>query len=72
MGKNLFRFSSKRILFSTMMASVLVVGAPQLVFADIDGTQSVLQSASVRGKVTDANGEPIMAPMFKKKEPLMG
>lgn len=72
MGKNLFRFSSKRILFSTMMASALVVGAPQLVFADIDGTQSVLQSASVRGKVTDANGEPIIGANVQEKGTVNG
>ena len=33
MKKNLFRFSSRRFLFSTVMASALVTGAPQAVFA---------------------------------------
>ena len=34
MKKNLFRFSSRRFLFSTVMASALVTGAPQAVFAN--------------------------------------
>ena len=39
MKKNLFRFSSRRFLFSTVMASALVTGAPQAVFAYVGEVQ---------------------------------
>ncbi len=41
MKKNLFRFSSRRFLFSTVMASALVTGAPQAVFAYVGEVQAV-------------------------------
>ena len=41
MKKNLFRFSSRRFLFSTVMAFALVTGAPQAVFANVGEVQAV-------------------------------
>ena len=40
MKKSLFRFSSRRILFSTVIASALIAGGSQAVFADAGGSAS--------------------------------
>lgn len=60
MKNEIFKLPSKRILFSTMVASALLVGSPQLIFANISEAQIVLQAATVKGQVVDANGEPII------------
>ena len=44
MKKSLFRFSSRRILFSTVIASALIAGGSQAVFADAGEVQVVLQT----------------------------
>ena len=53
MKKNLFRFSSRRFLFSTVMASALVTGAPQAVFANVGEVQAVSQTGVIKGKIVD-------------------
>ena len=53
MKKNLFRFSSRRFLFSTVMASALVTGAPQAVFAYVGEVQAVSQTGTIKGKCSD-------------------
>lgn len=60
MKNDFFKLSSKRILFSTMMASALLAVSPQSVFADVNEVQSVMQTGTVKGQVVDANGEPII------------
>ena len=35
MKNEFFKFSSRRILFSTVMASALLAGSPQTVFAEV-------------------------------------
>lgn len=39
MKNEFFKFSSRRILFSTVMASALLAGSPQTVFAEVNGVQ---------------------------------
>lgn len=60
MKNEFFKFSSRRILFSTVMASALLAGSPQTVFAEVNGVQTVMQTGTVKGQVVDANGEPII------------
>lgn len=62
MKNDSLRFSSKRILFSTMMASALLAGSPHTVFAaaGADAVQHVLQANTVKGRVLDAAGEPVI------------
>lgn len=60
MKNNFLRLSSKRILFSMVMASALLAGSPQAVFADVNEVQAVMQTGTVKGRVADANGEPII------------
>ena len=42
-NKKLLKFSSKRILYSAMMASALLAGSPWTAFADTDNILEVLQ-----------------------------
>lgn len=67
MKKNLFRFSSRRFLFSTVMASVLVTGAPQAVFANVGEVQAVSQTGAIKGKIVDSYGEPVIGANVKVK-----
>ena len=60
MKKNLFRFPSKRILFSTMMTSALIAASPLTAFADVTEVEIVMQSAVIRGRIVDVNGEPVI------------
>lgn len=43
-----------------MMASALLAGSPGTAFADTDNILEVLQNSTVRGKVVDASGEPVI------------
>lgn len=67
MKKNLFRFSSRRFLFSTVMASALVTGAPQAVFAYVGEVQAVSQTGTIKGKIVDSYGEPVIGANVKVK-----
>ena len=49
MKNEFFKFSSRRILFSTVMASALLAGSPQAVFAEVNELQSVMQAGTVKG-----------------------
>lgn len=72
MRNEFLKFSSKRILFSTMMASTLLVGSPETVFADTNEVQEVLQNSTVKGKVVDANNEPIIGASIVIKDSSIG
>ena len=60
MKNEFFKFSSRRILFSTVMASALLAGSPQTVFAEVNEVQTAMQTGTVKGQVVDANGEPVI------------
>lgn len=60
MKNDSFKASSKRIVFSTMIASALLAGGPQIAFADVNEVQTAWQSGTVKGKVVDVSGEPII------------
>ena len=42
------------------MASALLAGSPQTVFAEVNGVQTVMQTGTVKGQVVDATGEPVI------------
>lgn len=68
MRKVFFKFPSKRILFSTMMISALLMGSPQTVFAEVGKVQTVMQTTTtVKGQVLDASGEPVIGANVKVK-----
>ena len=72
MKNEFFKFSSRRILFSTVMASALLAGSPQTVFAEVNGVQTVMQTGTVKGQVVDANGEPIIGATVQVKGTVTG
>ena len=43
-----------------MIASVLIAGGSQAVFADAGEVQVVLQTGTIKGKIVDSNGEPVI------------
>ena len=53
---NILKGTSKRILFSTMIASALLTGVPQSGRAETGEVQTAMQAATVKGLVVDANG----------------
>ena len=67
MKNEFFKFSSRRILFSTVMASALLAGSPQTVFAEVNGVQTVMQTGTVKGQVVDATGEPVIGATVQVK-----
>ena len=69
MKNEFFKFSSRRILFSTVMASALLAGSPQAVFAEVNELQSVMQAGTVKGQVVDAAGEPVIGATVQVKCP---
>lgn len=60
MKKDFLRIPSKRILFSTMVAAAFVAAGPQTAFADVNMVQAVLQAGTVKGRVVDVTGEPVI------------
>ena len=49
------------------MASALLAGSPQAVFAEVDGVQTVMQSGTVKGQIVDVNGESIIGASVQVK-----
>lgn len=60
MKNELLKISSRRVLFSTVIASALLIGTPQVLFADVNETQAIMQANTVKGIVIDTTGEPII------------
>lgn len=49
------------------MASALLAGSPQTVFAEVNGVQTVMQTGTVKGQVVDATGEPVIGATVQVK-----
>ncbi len=64
---NSLNFSSRRILFSTAMVSALLAGSPQMAFAEANELQAVMQTGTVKGRIVDATGEPIIGATYYRK-----
>lgn len=60
MKHDFLKISSQRILFSTMMVAALTAVKPQAVCAEVNEVQAVLQTGTVKGRVVDAAGEPVI------------
>ena len=43
-----------------MIASALLAGGSQTVFADAGEVQAVLQAGAIKGKIVDSNGDPVI------------
>lgn len=59
MNNNL-KSSLKRVLFSMMVASAFGALVPQSAYAEAPKTKTVMQTITVKGKVVDASGEPVI------------
>lgn len=57
---NILKSSSKKVLFSMMIASAFWAGIPRAAYADALKTQTVMQAITVKGTVVDTNGEPVI------------
>ena len=57
---DILKCSPKRFLFSMVVASALLTGIPQNTYAEVDRSQTVMQTVTVKGTVLDANNEPII------------
>lgn len=60
-------FNKKKILFSVTLSSMLLAGNHSIALAETRNVQSVIQSETVKGKVTDSNGTPIIGASVKLK-----
>ena len=58
--ENKKEISSRRMLFSAVMASALVAGSPLSAFAGTGGAQWAQQANGITGTVVDENGEPVI------------
>lgn len=67
MKNDLLRIPLKRILFSTVVASILLFGSPQTVFADMPEVRTAMQAVKVTGQVVDANDEPVIGATIQVK-----
>lgn len=57
---NILKSSSKKVIFSMMIASAFWAGIPRAAYADALKTQTVMQAITVKGTVVDTNGEPVI------------
>ena len=68
MKNEFFKFSSRRILFSTVMASALLAGSPQTVFAEVNGVRNCYADWNgKRASGGDTTGEPVIGATVQVK-----
>ena len=68
MKNDFLRNSSKRVLFSAMIASAFIAGVPAPIWADVQDSEVVMQAVKVSGRVVDINGEPVIGASIQEKE----
>lgn len=62
----IFELSSKRILFS-MMVAVFFSGTPRSAYAEKNEVQVAMQTVTIKGTVADVNGEPVIGATIQVK-----
>lgn len=67
MKNEFLKFSSRRILFSAMLASSVIVGGSIPTYAAVHDVHEIMQSIKVEGKVIDATGEPVIGASILEK-----
>lgn len=67
MENEFLRFLPKRVMCSMVIVSALWAGSPQIAFADTGEVQAVTQSSTVKGKIVDINGEPVIGASISVK-----
>lgn len=67
MKNGYFNLSGKHVTLCSALVSSLLVGLPSPSLADVNDIAAVMQTGKVTGKVSDANGEPIIGASVKLK-----
>lgn len=67
MKHDFLKISSKKVLFSAVMASAVMAGNVTPVFAEGNSVQAVMQSVTVKGQVLDADGIPVIGASVLEK-----
>ncbi len=67
MKNDSFKFSPKRITFSSILAASLVAGVPMQVNASVTGIAATAQDTGVTGTVLDDTGQPVIGASVKVK-----
>ena len=65
MKSNALKPTVKHVLFTSLIASGLMASLPQPTLAGVNGVTAVNQAQTVKGKVVDAKGEPIIGASIK-------
>ena len=65
MKSNALKPAVKHVLFTSLIASGLMASLPQPTLAGVNGVTAVNQAQTVKGKVVDAKGEPIIGASIK-------
>lgn len=67
MKRDHFKPFQKRMLFSTVLTTILGTGNPQILCAETNAVQVVMQTSTVKGTIMDANGEVIIGATVRLK-----
>lgn len=67
MKNEFLKFSSRRILFSAMLASSVIVGGSIPAYAEVHEVHEIMQGIKVEGKVIDTTGEPVIGASILEK-----
>lgn len=60
MKNEMLNFPSRKFLFSAYVVSALLINGSQMAFADTSEVQTVWQAVTVKGRIVDATGEPVI------------
>ena len=57
----------RRVLFSAALLASLCVGSPQFSYAATENVQTVMQNGTVKGRIVDGTGEPVIGASVQVK-----
>ena len=61
------RTSGRRVLFSAALLASLCMGSPQFSYAATENIQTVMQNGTVKGRIVDGMGEPVIGASVQVK-----
>ncbi|MDR2917036.1 MAG: SusC/RagA family TonB-linked outer membrane protein, partial [Tannerella sp.] len=70
--EDLIKISSKRVIILMMIFFTSLIGSPGGMFANANGVQEVLQNGTIKGKIVDATGEPLIGASIVIKNSSIG
>ena len=57
----------RRVLFSAALLASLCMGSPQFSYAAAENVQTVMQNGTVKGRIVDGTGEPVIGASVQVK-----